>query len=178
MFHKPVKLKLDFSALLSADYSQHTGSCIAHQVHELTDIHEKFGGFPKTYCAKNTVIHQLWWNQSQIDFNNIGEQLGMEVITVSTILQPPGCVIPFHRDTFYQISKRDPSNTKTKVRANIYLEDYKLGHFIQYQTDAGIETSINWHAGEGFIWDSDVLHLGANAGMQDKYTMQISGFLA
>jgi len=170
---KEIKLNYDFSVFLNADYTQHEGSCIQHQVHELTDIHEKFGGFPKTYTYANTVIHQLWWNNTQCDFNDIGKQLGMEVITVSSILQPPGCVIPIHRDTFFQINKRYPDRKELKVRANIYLEDWKMGHFLQYD-DVVIS---NWQAGTGFMWDSNVLHIGANAGMEDKYTLQVSGFM-
>lgn len=173
MILKSVKLDYNFDIFLNADYTVHEGSCIKHQVHELTDIHESYGGFPDTYCFKNTIIHQLWWNADQIDFDLIGQQLGMEVVTVSSIEQPPGCVIPLHRDTFYQIGQLYPDRTDPKVRANIYLEDWRLGHFIQYND----EVSTHWHQGEGFLWDSDVLHLGANAGMESKYTLQVSGFL-
>lgn len=173
MILKPVTLDYNFDTFLNADYSVHEGSCIKHQVHELTDIHDSYGGFPETYCFKNTIIHQLWWTAEQIDFADIGQQLGMEVITVSSIKQPPGCVIPLHRDTFYQISQRYPERNEVKVRANIYLEDWRLGHFIQYND----EVSTHWRQGEGFLWDSEILHLGANAGMQDKYTLQVSGFL-
>ena len=168
-----IKLNYDLSVFLNADYTQHEGSCINHQVHELTDIHRQYGGFPKTYCYENTLIHQLWWDNTQIDFKDIGKQLGMEVITVSSILQPPGCIIPLHRDTFYQISQRFPNRTDTKVRANIHLEDWKLGHFLQYNDTV----YTHWSAGDALIWDREVLHLSANAGMQNKYTLQISGFL-
>lgn len=167
-----IKLNYDFSKLLSADYEQHSGSCIKHQVHELTDIHDKFGGFPKTYTIKNTLIHQLWWDNTQLDFNEIGRQLNIEVVTISTICQPPGNVVPWHRDTFYQIKQRFPDREELKVRANVYLEDWRMGHFIQYNDNV----STHWKAGEGFLWDSSIEHLGANAGMQNKYTMQISGF--
>jgi len=170
---KKIQLDYDFTKILEADYTQHTGSCIKHQVHELTDIHEEYGGFPKTYCFENTLIHQLWWDNTQLDFADIEQQLGMEIITVSSILQPPGGIIPLHRDTFFQINKRYPDRTELKVRANIYLEDWKLGQFIQYDN----QVSTYWSAGDGFMWDSSVLHLSANAGMQDKYTLQISGFL-
>ena len=172
MFKKS-HLDYNFEKILSADYTQHEGSCIKHQVHELTDIHEQFGGFPKTYNYQNTIIHQLWWNNTQLDFEDIGQQLGMEVITVSSILQPPGCTIPWHRDTFFKINQLFPDRTELKVRANVHLEDWKLGHFIQY--DDTVYT--HWSAGDTLIWDSEVLHLGANAGMQNKYTLQISGFL-
>jgi hypothetical protein len=174
---QPVHLDYDFDILLNADYSIHRGSCIKHQIYELTDVHEQFGGFPKSYCLENTLIHQLWWTDTQIDYQSLGKKLNMEVVTVSTILQPPGCVVPYHRDTFFQISQRYPDRNELKVRANIYLENYKLGQFIQYMNDNTIHTSVDWKAGDGFLWDSDVLHLSSNAGMQNKYTLQISGFL-
>ena len=171
--YKKCHLNYNFAQILNADYTQHTGSCIKHQVHELTDIHDQYGGFPETYCFTNTVIHQLWWDTTQLDFDEIGQQLNMEVVTISSVCQPPGCIIPLHRDTFFQIRQRFPERTEHRVRANIYLEDWKIGHFIQY--DDTVET--HWRAGQGLLWDDQVLHLGANAGMQNKYTLQVSGFL-
>ena len=171
-------LKIDFSKFLDADYTTHTGSCIKHQVYELTDVHESFGGFPDTYSLANTTIHQLWWGPEDIDFQELEKQLGIEVITVSTIKQPPGNVVPIHRDTFFQINQRYPDRKELKVRANIYMEDWKVGHMIQYQNQWGKwETNDHWIGGQGFIWNSEPLHVSANAGFQDKYTMQISGFL-
>ena len=172
MFKKS-HLNYNFEKILSADYTQHEGSCIKHQTYELTDIHEQFGGFPKTYNYQNTIIHQLWWNDTQLDFEDIGQQLGIEVITVSSILQTPGCIIPWHRDTFFKINQLYPDRTEPKIRANIHLEDWKMGHFIQYDDTV----CTHWSAGDTLIWDSEVLHLGANAGMHDKYTLQVSGFL-
>jgi hypothetical protein len=175
---KPIKIDYNFDFFLNADYSVHEGSCIAHQVHELTDVHEEYGGFPDSYESKNTKIRQLWFDNTQVDFDILGHQLNMQVITVSTILQPPGNTVPIHRDTFFQINKRYPDDTRLKVRANIYLEDWKVGHFLQYQeADKNWHNSTHWKQGEGWMWDSKHLHLSSNAGMNDKYTLQISGFL-
>ena len=168
-----VQLDYKYDLFLTSDFLQHEGSCISHQLDELKDIHNRFGGMPETYEYSNTKIHQLWFDSSTIDYENIGDQLDMEVVTVSAIMQPPGCVIPLHRDTFYQITKKFPDRKETKVRANIYLEDWKTGHFVQYNDTV----STHWKQGEGFMWDSSVEHLGANAGMEPKYTLQISGFL-
>ena len=158
---------------MNADYDVHKGSCIQHQVHELSDIHQRFGGMPNSYVLENTTIHQLWWSQDTVDYEIFGNQLGMEVITVSSILQPPGNIIPLHRDTFFQISKKFPNDTRKKVRANIYLEDWKTGQFLQYQD----KVMTHWKANEGLLWDNTVEHLGVNAGMEKKYTLQVSGFL-
>ena len=170
---KNTQLDYDFDIFLKADYGTEAYSCIKHQVTELTDIHQQYGGFPKSYCFENTRIYQLWWTFDQVNFDELGKQLGMEVVTVSSILQPPGGVIPLHRDMFYQINKKYPERKELKVRANIYLEDWKLGHFIQYDD----VVSTHWKQGQGFLWDSSILHIGANAGMENKYTLQVSGFL-
>ena len=171
-YFKQTNLDIDYAKLLDADYTQHEGSCITHQVDELKDIHEKYG-FADTYQYDNTKIHQLWWTADDIDYDDLGAKLGMEVITVSSIKQPAGCTIPWHRDTFFQINKRYPDRKELKVRANVHMEDWKMGHFIQYNDTV----FTHWKQGDTLIWDSEILHLGANAGMKPKYTMQISGFL-
>ena len=172
-----IKCDLPYDLILKADYTQHTGSCIRHQKYELGDIHEKYG-FSETYCLENTTIHQLWWAEQDLDYDQIGTPLGIDVVTISSIQQPPGCVVPLHRDTFFQINQRYPSDTRLKVRANIYLEDWQPGHMIQYTEDENFwSTDTNWLAGAGWVWDSSVLHLSANAGMKNKHTLQVSGFI-
>ena len=168
----PARLNYDFSVFLDADYDGHDGSCIKHQVYELTDVHQQFGGFPASYCFENTRISQLWWTRDQVDFDSIGQQLAIDVVTISSIRQHPGCVVPWHRDTFYQIRQRFPERQDLRVRANIYLEHWQMGHFIQYND----VVDVHWQQGQGWIWDDSILHLGANAGMTDKFTLQVSGF--
>ena len=87
-------------------------------------------------------------------------------------------MIPVHRDTFFQIKRAFPNDTRLKVRANMYLEDWHVGEYLTYQDEnKEWQNSTHWRAGEGWLWDSNHLHLSANAGMQDKYTLQVSGFL-
>jgi hypothetical protein len=173
-----VKLDYDLQFFLDADYTQHYGSCISYQVREQTDQHAKAGGFPASYSEDNTRIQQLWFDDGDIDYAELGKQLGMQVVTVSTILQPPGNTVTLHRDTFFQINKRYPKDTRTKVRANIYLQDWEPGHLIHYQDhNHEWQCSDHWSAGDGFLWDSSHLHLSGNCGLKDKYTLQVSGFL-
>lgn len=170
----PIKMFLDypFDIFLTADYDSHESSAIKHQVYDLVDIHQQYGGFPNTYCYENTRINQLWWPEDQIDFAEIGRQLSMEVVTISTTRQRPGSVIPLHRDTFFAVKQRRPTQSGHLVRVNIFLQDWHMGHIIQYDDTV----DFGWKKGEGWMWDESVLHLGANAGFQDKYTLQISGF--
>ena len=171
--HKHIHADIDYQFFLKQEIPAGS-TCIAHQLVELKDIHEKFpGGFPQTYQSCNTTIHQKFWSKDECDYEELGNKLGIEAITVSTIMQPPGNVNPLHRDTFFQIKTKYPKNTRTIVRCNIFLEDWKAGHFLQFED----EIDTHWKKGDGHMWDSKVLHIGANAGMEDKYTLQISGFL-
>ena len=81
-------LDYDHNFFVEQQYDKEPTSCIKHQVNELNDIHQKYGGFPETYTFDNTKIHQLWYTREQIDFEAIGKQLGVEVVTISSIKQP------------------------------------------------------------------------------------------
>lgn len=174
---KKVRLVYDFNIFLDADYSVHSGSCLSHQKDELKDVHEKYGGVPKSLTEKNTTINQLWFQDSDLDLKDIGSQLGMEVVTISSIKQQPGNIVPIHRDTFYQIKKRFPNDKRQKVRANIYLQDWREGQFLHYEIDNKWFNSTHWTAGDGYLWDDQHLHVSGNAGFIDKYTLQVSGFV-
>ena len=101
----------------------------------------------------------------------------MEVITVSTILQPPGNTVTLHRDTFFKFKNDYPDDTRPKVRANIFLQDWEPGHVLHYQDrNYNWQSSSHWDAGAGFVWDPSHLHLSGNCGLKDKYTLQVSGF--
>ena len=171
MYNQKVKFNYNCETFVNCEYPAED-SCIKHQVDELTDIHEQYGGFPTSYKKGNTAIHQRWWNDNELDYIQIGNLLGMEVVTISSIKQPPGQVVPWHRDTFFLLKKKFPTRSQP-VRALIMLEDWKVGHFVPH--DNAVFT--HWSAGDGYIWDEDILHLGANAGMENKYTLQVSGFL-
>ena len=118
------------------------------------------------------MFYQKFFERDEIDFDDLGSQVGLEAISVSMIKQPPGMINPTHKDTFYQINKRFPDDTRLKVRANIQLLDWKMGHFLQFN-----DTVVtHWKANTGYAWDSTVLHLAVNAGFEDRYSLQISGF--
>ena len=172
-------LPMDLSVFLNADYTQHYGSCISYQSVEQTDVHKDYAGFfPESYHEDNTRIQQLWFGPEDVDYDYLGEVFGMEVKTVSSILQPPGNVVTMHRDTFFKFKNEYPDDTRLRVRANMYLQDWQPGHVIHYQDqDKKWQSSTHWKAGEGFLWDDQHLHLSANAGLVNKYTLQVSGFL-
>ena len=124
----------------------------------------------------NSRLHLLWWDPAVLDFDDIGHQLGMEVVSISSILQEPGHCIPYHRDMFFQIRQRYPGRAEKPVRANIFLEAGKLGHIMQFTLEGQHRTVVDWDCNTGYLFDSDILHLRCNAGLEPKYTLQVSGF--
>jgi hypothetical protein len=176
MILRKVEINFATDKILSTDHKHKAESCLWHMRTEQKNLYDQLGGIPTTIDNSNTTIHQLWWQPDELDFENLGLQLGMKVLSVSSICQPSGCVIPWHRDTFYRI-RQQVTPDATIVRANINLCDAEIGHFIQYEWDDELVTYTGWRANQGLLWDSEVSHLGANVGFQDKYTLQVSGIL-
>jgi len=173
MYLREVKVDYDFGFIFDIDWENYEHDCLGHQQTELKDIHDKVGGFPKSLTHHNTMFYQKFFDGSEIDFKELGDQVGVEAKTISMIKQPPGMTNPMHRDTFYQINKKFPDDDRLKVRANIQLLEWKDGHFLQFN-----DTVVtHWKAQTGYMWDSSVVHLAANAGLEDRYALQISGFL-
>lgn len=169
-FLKHIKLDYDFDHLLEGLEDVERSSCVAHQKTEQTDLHPN--GFPESYVLDNTAIRQKFFSPEEIDFEELGRQTNMEVISVSIIKQEPGNVIPIHRDMFFKVKQKYPERTDMIVRANIFLGDWATGQYLEFDN----EPCTHWEKNEGYIFNSEVLHLSSNAGNQDKYTMQISGF--
>ena len=174
MFPKTIQIEAELSHLLDANYNEDY-SCITHQVQEQQDVHDKYQ-WSERYTKKNTVINQEWWSKDDIPIDDLEHQLHMKILTISTIRQPPGQVIPIHKDIFYQIKKKYDVKNEIIVRANIHLNDWEPGHMIQYKEKNDGHAWIKWKTNQGLMFDENTLHIGMNGGTTDKYTLQLSGF--
>jgi|TARA_A100001391_G_scaffold203319_2_gene195330 hypothetical protein len=174
--HRKVSLNIDYNKFIDTDYAPH-GKSVIHDWQRILKEHlpedYKKYGYPYTFNYANTWCWQKFWDEDELDYNEYGSKLNMQVLSISSIKQPPGCLIPWHRDTFYKVQMKHPDNTNPIVRANIFLQDWDIGHFLQYDKTV----DYNWKQGEGHMWDHSVAHIGANVGLSNKYTLQISGFL-
>ena len=166
-----VKIDVDTDVFFDVKWEDYRCSCIQHQKIEQKNLHPD-NKMPESLVLDNTAIHQKFFTKDEVDFDLLGEQTNMEVVSVSVIKQEPGNIIPLHRDMFYKIDSEYPNRKEEKVRANIFLEDWKSGHFLEFDK----EPHTHWKANEGFVFNKEVTHLSANAGLEDKYTLQISGF--
>lgn len=167
---KDVKLDYDFSVILATDHKINSASSISTKIFNNND-------FPKSYCLENTRIHQLWWDNTQLDFDILGEQLGISVATASSILLEPGNIIPTHTDTFHKLKTEFSDRPGKMVRAVIYITKYDFGQYTQYRANNKEVVFTNWQPGEGHLWDDQVPHVTANAGYKDIITLNVSGFL-
>lgn len=173
---KAVNIDYDWDIFLKANYDIADYSCIVYQQSDNPAFYNTLGGMPSRYTKFNTAIHQLWWDNKSM-LKELGELLNIDVKSISTIEQPPGQTIPIHRDHFHQIRTKYPNDTRTRVRANIFLEDWMFGHILQYESKGEWFCPTHWKQGEGFLWDDKISHLSGNSGFQSKYTLQVSGFL-
>ena len=166
-----VKIDVDTDVFFDVKWEDYRCSCIQHQKVEQKNLHPD-NKMPESLVLDNTAIHQKFFTKDEVDFDLLGEQTNMEVVSVSVIKQEPGNIIPLHRDMFYKLDSEYPIRKEEKVIANIFLEDWKSGHFLEFDK----EPHTHWKANEGFVINQDVIHLSANAGLEDKYTLQVSGF--
>jgi hypothetical protein len=131
---KTIKIDFDWDIFLNADYNVPDYSCATHQKKDNPSFYEKYGSHPATYCLQNTTIHQIWWDDEPLK-KRLGDLLGIDVVSLSAIEQPCGQTVTLHVDHFHQIRTKFPEDNRTRVRANIFLEDWKFGHILQYESD-------------------------------------------
>ena len=168
---EPIKIDMNTEVFFNVRWEDYRCSCINHQKTEQKDLHPDHT-MPDSLVLDNTAIHQKFFDRGEVDYEELGKQTNMEVISVSVIKQEPGNIIPKHRDMFHKITTEFPDRKSMKVRANIFLEDWKSGHYLEFDE----EPCTHWKANEGYILNNQVIHLSANAGLEDKYTLQVSGF--
>lgn len=91
--------------------------------------------------------------------------------SVSVIKQMPGQTIPLHTDTFFTFSLNNGIKAEDCIRVNIFLEDWKNGHYFEIDN----LPMLQWSAGDAIVMNSSQPHLSGNMGMKPKFTMQITG---
>jgi len=86
----------------------------------------------------------------------------------------PGDVLPEHADTYNRFCElHDLIDTKKIVRAVVFLEDWQSGHYLELNK----KPVTGWRAGDWVTWNSDFLHLAANVGKTNRYTLQLTGLV-
>jgi len=88
--------------------------------------------------------------------------------------QDPGNTFPWHKDEFlYQKRLVDAKDHHRIVRFITFFEDWKNGHYFQVENSV----IIKWKAGDTIVFAPNKEHVGANVGLETKWTCNITGVL-
>ena len=106
--YSKISINFDFKQFLDAKYTEYETISIQiwNDSNKNSRLHQLKSPLPDTYCWENTKMKQILWNLSQIDVDQLSKSLNMEISSVTSIMQPPGSIIPPHVDSFYQLSKK------------------------------------------------------------------------
>ena len=83
--------------------------------------------------------------------------------------------MPVHRALYKRyIELFNLQGRETSIRrALLLLEDWKPGHYLEVDG----KSYVNWRAGKTVEWYYDIPHMAANIGLEDRYSLQITGHL-
>tara|TARA_R110002020_G_scaffold378887_3_gene589930 strand:+ start:621 stop:1307 length:687 start_codon:yes stop_codon:yes gene_type:complete len=127
------------------------------------------------YTEHNTRRHQITSSNKHKfpDFcHKMSAKSGLTNCSIAMIRQRPGQIVPWHFDTYKMIrDSKTVADLRTVKRYLIFLEDWHWGHMVQI----GNNVLSNWKKGDIYTWPYGMYHLSCNAGLEDKWTLQITG---
>jgi hypothetical protein len=99
--------------------------------------------------------------------------------TTGITMMLPGKINAPHSDSMFRLKKSmldQQLNTESMipVRVNIFLQDKKIGHFLDFENG---DVLGNYVRGDYVVIYPNVVHSAANVGPDNRYTMQLTGFV-
>lgn len=131
-------------------------------------------GYQPKFCGELADMrHTLpsWSSRFVIRY----QQQGWKDIGLAFYRMRTGTVMPVHQDLYKRyISVFNLEGQETKIRrAIVFLENWKPGHY----SEVNGRPYVNYQAGHTVEWPYNVPHMAANIGLEDRYTLQITGHL-
>ena len=108
-------------------------------------------------------------------FIEIYEQQGWKDIGLAFYRMSTDTVMPVHQDLYKRyVELFNLQGQETSIRrALLLLEDWKPGHYLEVDG----RPYVDWKAGDTVEWVYDLPHMAANIGLEDRYTLQITGHI-
>tara|TARA_B110000503_G_scaffold84323_1_gene128415 strand:+ start:4330 stop:4824 length:495 start_codon:yes stop_codon:yes gene_type:complete len=122
--------------------------------------HEKFTG--EMFCDQENIPQ---WAI------NISTDLGLINCGFTFYKMQTGIIMPKHVDHFETYCDIFDTKRTDVIRTIVALEDWKSGHYFEIEN----EIIHNYSKGDYIMWDADTPHSAANIGIDDRYTLQITG---
>lgn len=116
--------------------------------------------------SQRSQLH-MPWEQTIMDWFPLEQPISRPT------LQKPGNIIPWHQDQFFFFKRKHPQQYNHVVRFIVFMKDWEVGHLLQ----AGNSVVTHWQAGDVILWYPDRMHLGANVGVTNKWTQNVTGIL-
>ena len=124
--------------------------------------HESFTG--KLYDSRNPMPEWV---------NDAADEIGLYNCGFVFYRMKTNDIMPTHVDHFSKYCEIFNVERESVFRAVVFLEDWKSGHYF----DISNKAIVNYKAGEWVMWSCDEPHFAANIGIEDRYTLQITGLL-
>lgn len=122
--------------------------------------HSSFTG--KMYGGKNIMPPWVY---------NVASKLNLQKPGFVFYRMQTNDIMPTHVDHFRKYCEVFSVERQDVWRSIVFLEDWKSGHYFEVDNEA----VCNYKAGEFVMWSSDVPHAASNIGIEDRYTLQITG---
>ena len=123
--------------------------------------------FTGQMCGHNDV--QPSWNDKIVEW--VREEFELEDIGCCYYRMVTNEILPAHGDDYKLYREKFDCELDDINRIIIFLEDWKSGHYFEMEG----EPKVNWKAGNYIIWKGGIEHMAANIGIEDRYTLQITG---
>ena len=131
-------------------------------------------GYQSKICGDLADMRHLLpsWSNRFIEYY---QSLGWKDVGIAFYRMPTGTVMPVHRDLYRRyIELFDLQGKESSIRrALVLLENWKSGHYLEVNGRA----YVHWRAGDVVEWPYDTPHMAANIGLEDRYSLQITGHL-
>jgi len=141
------------------------------ELEKITSEYTKYG-----YTEHNTKIWKTTEKEPKLTFGweqTILDQLPLDQGIATVTRQDPGQILPWHMDRFFMLRRLNPSDIRPIWRFLLFLEDWKMGHFLQVNNSM----LTHWKQGDVYVWQPGTPHVSANVGFEIKWTCNITGFL-
>ena len=122
--------------------------------------HENFTGL--MYDSRNPVPNWCY---------DVANDIGLKQTGFVFYKMKTNDIMPTHIDHFRRYCKVFNVERKDVWRAIVFLEDWKPGHYFEIERTA----ICNYKSGEYILWSCDAPHAASNIGIEDRYTLQITG---
>ena len=109
------------------------------------------------------------WNDRVLKW--VSEEFQLEDIGCCYYRMETNNVIPNHSDAYNVYIEKFNCNVEDVHKILVFLEDWKSGHYFEYEG----EPFVGWKAGDYITWNGNGKHFAANIGIEDRYTLQITG---